>query len=95
MIDFIIAAIIMLVLGPILIVYSPNIIKWMNKKSLLLFRIAPWLRFRKITDEEIIQEWNESILHYWELFFIWSFRLCGVIATGMAIYVLYVLTITE
>ena len=89
MTDLLLYGILMLVFGIALTIYMQKIVRWVNRSSLIIFRVAPWLNFSGKTDEKIMRDWNEPVFHYWEVFIIWLGRIFGIVAVGFGLLLIY------
>ena len=81
----------LLVLGVIMILFTRHIAALVNKASLSIFKIAPWLNLSGKTENVLLDEWKKSRLHIFETIWVWGIRIFGVIFVIGSMLVIYVL----
>jgi hypothetical protein len=82
----------LLVLGVIMVLFTKRIAVLVNKTSLSIFKIAPWLNFSGKREDILLDDWKKSRLHIFESIWIWGIRVIGVIfVIGSILVVIYAL----
>ena len=84
-------AISFMVVGIIVILFIHRIAMWLNRASLLIFRVAPWLNFSGKYEDRFLDEWSKSRLHIFETIWVWFLRIAGIILTLGGALILYAL----
>ena len=79
------------VLGIIVALFAHRIAFLINKSSLRIFRIAPWLNLSGKDENVLMDEWNKSRFHIFEVIWLWVIRIMGVLLALGGILVIYVL----
>jgi hypothetical protein len=80
-----------LVLGVIMVLFTRRITALINKASLSIFKIAPWLNFSGKNEAQLLEQWEKLRIHIFETIWIWSIRIIGVIFVVGSILVIYAL----
>ena len=80
-----------LILGVIMVLFTRRIAALVNKASLSIFKIAPWLNLSGKKEDVLLDEWEKSRLHIFETIWIWGIRIIGVIFVIGSILVIYAL----
>jgi hypothetical protein len=77
--------------GIVMVVFTRRIALLVNKVSLSIFRIAPWLNFSGKNEEVLLDEWKKSRLYVFENIWVWGMRVIGVVFIIGSILVIYAL----
>ena len=81
-------AISFLLIGIIVTLFIHHINRWLNRASLFIFKVAPWLNFTDKNEDELIDEWAKSGFN---IFMIWFLRIMGFMLVGFSAYIIYIL----
>ena len=79
------------VLGIIVALFAHRIAFLINKSSLRIFRIAPWLNLSGKDENALMDEWSKSRLHTFEVVWLWGIRVMGVLLALGGMLVIYIL----
>jgi hypothetical protein len=86
-----IMACLFLLLGIAMTGFTRRLATSVKKGSLYVFKIAPWLNRSGKDNNAILQQWDKSIFHSFEVIWIWGIRIIGFIFIVGSILLIYVL----